>query len=190
MGGFPGRPGWYSTFPSSAATGKEPNLNARRSPSVHRVVVCGRGRLRAGRARPLRVCATARPGAAADGVHRHPRHRRLLHRKRRHPFIDKPAGASIANWIKTLEAVVADHQKDTIYIYGHAGPKFEATGGSADLLYMRDYLTALLEFVKGEMKAGKPRDVIVKITDPLKGFPDHGPLVERVFSAAYEELAG
>ncbi len=109
---------------------------------------------------------------------------------RRHPFIDKPAGASIANWIKTLEAVVADHRKDTIYIHGHAGPKFEATGGSADLLYMRDYLTALLEFVRGEMKAGKPRDVIVKITDPLKGFPDHGPLVERVLSAAYEELAG
>jgi cyclase len=109
---------------------------------------------------------------------------------RRHPYIDKPAGASIANWIKTLEAVVADHRKDTIYIYGHAGPQFEPTGGSADLLYMRDYLTALLGFVRGEMKAGKSRDVIVKITDPLRGFPDHGPLVERVLSSAYEELAG
>jgi cyclase len=109
---------------------------------------------------------------------------------RRHPFIDKPAGASIANWIKTLEAVVADHRKDTIYIYGHAGPKFEPTGGSADLLYMRDYLTALLEFVRGQIKAGKSRDVIVKIVDPLKGFPDHGPLVERVLSAACDELAG
>jgi glyoxylase-like metal-dependent hydrolase (beta-lactamase superfamily II) len=109
---------------------------------------------------------------------------------RRHPYIDKPAGASIANWIKTLEAVVADHKKDTIYIYGHAGPKFEPTGGSADLFYMRDYLTALLDFVRGEIKAGKSRDVIVKITDPLRGFPDHGPLVERVLSAAYDELAG
>jgi cyclase len=109
---------------------------------------------------------------------------------RRHPYIDKPAGASIANWIKTLEAVVADHKKDTIFIYGHAGPQFEPTGRSADLLYMRDYLTALLEFVRGEIKAGKSRDVIVTITDPLKGFPDHGPLVERVLSAAYQELAG
>jgi cyclase len=108
---------------------------------------------------------------------------------RRHPFIDNPAGASIANWIKTLEAVVADHRKDTIYIYGHAGPKFEPTGSGADLLYMRDYLTALLEFVRGEMKAGKSRDAIVKTTDLLRGFPDHGPLVERVLSAAYEELA-
>jgi len=109
---------------------------------------------------------------------------------RRHPYIDKPAGASIANWIKTLEAVVADHRKDTVYIFGHAGPKFEPTGGGADLLYMRDYLTALLEFVRGEIKAGKPKDVIVKIADPLKGFPDHGPLIERVLTAAYEELGG
>ena len=53
---------------------------------------------------------------------------------------------------------------------------------------MRDYLTALLEFVRGEIKAGKPKDVIVKITDPLKGFPDHGPLIERVLTPAYEEV--
>jgi glyoxylase-like metal-dependent hydrolase (beta-lactamase superfamily II) len=109
---------------------------------------------------------------------------------RRHPFIDRPAGASIANWITVLEGAAKDHGRDTIYIYGHAGPQFGATGGAADLAYMRDYLTALLEFVRGEMKAGKPRDVIVKIADPLKGFLDHGPLVERVLGAAYDELAG
>jgi glyoxylase-like metal-dependent hydrolase (beta-lactamase superfamily II) len=108
---------------------------------------------------------------------------------RRHPYIDRPAGASIASWIKILDAVVADHAKDTIYIFGHSGPTFEATGNSADLLYMRDYLTALLGFVRGEMKAGKSRDAIVRITDPLKGFPNHGPLVDRVLSAAYDELA-
>ncbi|HEY3383205.1 MAG TPA: MBL fold metallo-hydrolase [Vicinamibacterales bacterium] len=109
---------------------------------------------------------------------------------RRHPYIDKPAGASIANWVKALEATVADHGKDTIYVFGHAGPKYDVTGGSADLLYQRDYLIALLEFVRGERKSGKPRDAIVKITDPLKGFPDHGPLIERVLGAAYDELAG
>lgn len=107
---------------------------------------------------------------------------------RRHPYIDKPAGASIANWIKSLEATVADHSSDTIYLFGHSGPKFEPTGGGADLLYMRDYLTALLEFVRGEVKAGKTREAIVKIADPLRGFPDHGPLVERVLAAAYEEV--
>ena len=109
---------------------------------------------------------------------------------RSHPYIDKPSGASIANWIKSLEAVVADHPKGTVFIFGHAGPKFQPTGSGADLLYMRDYLTALLEFVRGEIKAGKTKETIVKITDPLKGFPDHGPLIARVLSAAYEELAG
>jgi glyoxylase-like metal-dependent hydrolase (beta-lactamase superfamily II) len=108
---------------------------------------------------------------------------------RRHPVIDRPAGASIANWIKVLEGTVADHDDGTIYIFGHAGPNFPATGGKGDLLYMRDYLTALLDLVRGEMKTGKPRDVIIKITDPLKGFPDHGPLIERVLTAAYDELA-
>src|ERR1035437_9371833 len=58
---------------------------------------------------------------------------------RRPPFIDRPGGASVASWIKILDAVVADHPKDTIYIFGHSGPTFEATGNSADLLYMRDY---------------------------------------------------
>jgi glyoxylase-like metal-dependent hydrolase (beta-lactamase superfamily II) len=109
---------------------------------------------------------------------------------RMHPFIDRPAGASIANWIKVLEGTVADHGNDTAYIFGHGSAKFGITGARADLLYMRDYLTALLEFVRGEIKAGKPKDVIVKIADPLKGFPDHGPLIERVLTPAYDELAG
>jgi len=107
---------------------------------------------------------------------------------RMHPFIDRPAGASIANWIKVLEGAVADHANDTTYIFGHGSAKFGITGTRADLLYMRDYLAALLEFVRSEIKAGKPKDVIVKITDPLKGFPDHGPLIERVLTPAYEEL--
>jgi cyclase len=107
---------------------------------------------------------------------------------RMHPFIDRPAGASIANWMKVLEGAVADHGNDTTFIFGHGSPKFGVTGARADLLYMRDYLTALLEFVRGEMKAGKPKEVIVRITDPLKGFPDHGPLIERVLTPAYEEL--
>ena len=107
---------------------------------------------------------------------------------RRHPVIDRPGGANITNWIKVLEGTVADHDRDTIFIFGHAGPAFLATGGQADLLYMRDYLTALLGFVRGEMKSGKSKDVIVKIAEPLPGFPDHGPLIPRVLTAAYEEL--
>lgn len=108
---------------------------------------------------------------------------------RRHPFIDRPGGASIANWMKVLDGTVADHDSGTIYIFGHANPAFQTTGGNADLLYMRDYLAALLDFVRGEMKAGKSRDDVSKIVEPLKGFADHGPLIARVLTAAYDELA-
>jgi glyoxylase-like metal-dependent hydrolase (beta-lactamase superfamily II) len=109
---------------------------------------------------------------------------------RRHPFIDRPGGASIAGWITVLEHTIKDHGADTIYVFGHAGPKFPVTGSRADLAYMRDYLTALTDYVGTAMKAGTSRDVIIKRTDVLKGFEDHGPLIERVLTAAYDELAG
>jgi len=54
--------------------------------------------------------------------------------------------------------------------------------------FMQSYLKALLEFVGDAIKAGKSRDAVVAIRTPLRGFPDHGPLVERVLSAAYDEL--
>lgn len=107
---------------------------------------------------------------------------------RRHPVIDRPGGASIAHWQVVLEGIVADHGADTIFIFGHANAAFKATGNRDDLLYHRDYLAALLDFVRGEIKAGKPREVVIKITEPLKNFPDHGPLIERVLTAAYDEL--
>ncbi|MBW7935308.1 MAG: MBL fold metallo-hydrolase, partial [Gemmatimonadaceae bacterium] len=103
---------------------------------------------------------------------------------------DRPGGSSIAGWAKVLEGVLRDHHGDTIYIFGHAGTNFPATGTRADLEVQRDYLVALLDYVRGEMKAGKSRDVIVKVVEPLKGFPDHGPLTERVLGSAYDELAG
>ena len=103
--------------------------------------------------------------------------------------IDRPGGSSIANWSTVLEGILRDHPSDTIYIFGHAGTNFPITGGRADLAVQRDYLAALLEYVRGEIKAGKPRDVIVKFAEPLKSFPDHGPLTERVLGAAFDELS-
>lgn len=107
---------------------------------------------------------------------------------RRHPVIDRPGGASIAHWIVVMEQVARAHSADTIYIFGHAGPAFGATGSRADLLYHRDYLAALLDFVRAQIATGAPRDTVIKITAPLPGFPEHGPLIERVLTAAYDEL--
>ena len=43
----------------------------------------------------------------------------LLFRER-HPRVDRPAGASIQNWIKILEKVAKDMPAETIFIAGHA----------------------------------------------------------------------
>ncbi len=39
-----------------------------------------------------------------------------------HSFMDRPAGASIANWITTLEQVADAHTSDTTYVFGHGNP--------------------------------------------------------------------
>ncbi len=107
---------------------------------------------------------------------------------RRHPYIDRPAGASIAGWMKVLEKTAQELSKETLYVFGHAGPGFEITGKREDLLYQRDYLAALLDFVRAGIKEGKTAEVITGVTEPLKGFKDHGPLIKRVLQAAWEEL--
>lgn len=107
-----------------------------------------------------------------------------------HPYIDRPAGASVANWIVSLERIAADHGRNTVYVFGHGSQRFGVTGARADLLYMRDYLSALMDFVRAEMKAGKTKDEIAKTVTPLAAFADHGPLIPRVLTAAYDELAG
>jgi cyclase len=108
---------------------------------------------------------------------------------RRHPFIDRPGGASIAGWISALERIARHHAGDTIFVFGHAAPKFNVTGSKDDLMVQRDYFTALLEYVRGEIKAGRSREELVKSSTVLKGFSDHGPLIERVLGAAYEEVS-
>jgi glyoxylase-like metal-dependent hydrolase (beta-lactamase superfamily II) len=107
---------------------------------------------------------------------------------RRHPFIDRPGGASIAGWITTLEQVMKAHGADTVYIFGHAGEKWKVDGTRAELAVQRDYLSALIDFTRVQMKAGRTRDEFIKTSTSLEGFPDHGPLIERVMTAAWDEL--
>lgn len=107
---------------------------------------------------------------------------------RRHPVVDRPAGASLANWITQLELITKVHNKDTVFIAGHAGASFPVTCAQADLLHMRDYITALLEFTSTQIKAGKMRDEVVAMKDVLTGFDAHGPLTAGPLGAAFDEL--
>jgi cyclase len=107
---------------------------------------------------------------------------------RRQPVVDPPAGASLKNWVSVLEKAAADHANDTVYIFGHAGMNQPVTGSRADLMVFRDFLTALLTFVQGEIKSGKTKEQIVAIQTPLPGFDSHGALGAAVLTAAYDEL--
>ena len=107
---------------------------------------------------------------------------------RAHPVIDRTNGASIANWTKVLQKVASDLPADTLYIFGHAGQNRPVTGSRADLHHHATYLAALLEYVRGQVKAGKTRDQVVASTDVIKGFEDYGPLVSRPLGPAYDEV--
>ena len=104
----------------------------------------------------------------------------------RNPRADRPAGASVRNWIPVLENTVKDHGADTIYVFGHSKVGERVTGSRADLMSLRDYFTALLDFAQKELKAGKSQDEIVK-AKAIPGFESwEGTPV--ALEAAYQEL--
>ena len=72
----------------------------------------------------------------------------------RHPRVDRPSGASIKNWLVTLENTVKDHNADTLYIFGHSKVGAPVTGSSKDLLALRDYFSAMLAYVQKGMRQG------------------------------------
>ncbi len=107
---------------------------------------------------------------------------------RAHPVIDLVNGGSIKGWIAVLEKVASDHAADTIFIFGHAGTGQPVTGDRANLRYHAQYLGALLDYVGGEVKAGKTREQVVASTALLRGFEDYGPLIPRPLGPAFDEV--
>jgi cyclase len=88
------------------------------------------------------------------------------------PFIDRPGGASIGNWVDLLETVYGDYSDETVFVFGHGGPNHGVVGTREDLLVMRDFLSGLLEYVQSGLAAGESVDVMAEI-DRLPDFPDH-----------------
>ena len=102
----------------------------------------------------------------------------------RHPRVDRPSGASIRNWLTTLERVVKDHNNDTIYIFGHSKVGAPVTGSGKDLLTLRDYFSSMLDYVQKGISAGKSAEEIVKGSVP--GFADSEGMPQ--LQVAYDEL--
>jgi glyoxylase-like metal-dependent hydrolase (beta-lactamase superfamily II) len=110
----------------------------------------------------------------------------------RHPVVDRAAGASLRNWVKVLEAAPKDHDADTVYIFGHANTGLPVTGSVKDLAMFHDYIAALLAFVETQVKAGKSRDEVLAMREPLRGFESFGRFgtagPRDPLTCAYEEV--
>jgi cyclase len=109
---------------------------------------------------------------------------------RRVPGFDRAGGCVITAWAAVLERVARDHNTDTIYIFGHAKAGLPPTGSRAELRRQRDFLAALLDRVRGDIKAGRARDEVVGMTTELKGFAEYGALTGRALGAAWDEISG
>jgi cyclase len=117
---------------------------------------------------------------------------------RTYPVTDRPGGCSLRGWIQALEDCAQRYPADAIYLFGHgnakykpADPKFGVTGQRADLLVLRDYLSAILLHVQKEIAAGKKKEEVIAMEN-FPGFPDfHSALPNRLGSnlgVAWDEL--
>ncbi len=107
---------------------------------------------------------------------------------RRHPYVDKSAGAHMGNWIKVLDKAVSTFDSKTQFICGHSGEGYDVVAKADDLKAFGDYLGAVLQFVDGEIKAGKSKEDILK-NKALPGDSQwKGEGFNRPLEAAYTEL--
>jgi cyclase len=107
---------------------------------------------------------------------------------RRHPYIDRPGGANIANWITVLEKTVTTFNDDTKFICGHCHKDYTVEITKADISAFANYLKNVLNFVSAEIKAGKTKAAIFKATEIPGSEEWKGDGIERPLTAAYEEL--
>ena len=112
--------------------------------------------------------------------------------RRVHPRVDGPAGASVVNWHGILQKLIAAHDNDTAFVFGH-GKDGIVLGKKADVEYFRNYLAAALDHVRGGIKAGQSKEEIAKAS-ALKGFEDVMQVNPRislagVLDSAFDELA-
>ena len=110
----------------------------------------------------------------------------------RHPFIDRPAGANIQNWAKTIETIAADMPDDTRFIAGHAKDGLPVVVGRKELLRLRDYFDAVLAHVRRGLAQKKSREEIASL-ESLAGFEGYQSSPPRltlatVLGVAYDEL--
>jgi cyclase len=109
---------------------------------------------------------------------------------RGYPNVDAPAGASVHGWILVLEKMAPAYPADALYVYGHAEAGHPFIGTRPDLLYQRDYFTAVIEMAQKARKEGRSRDELAKV-EVLPRFEHFGGTKTRLglaLTIAYDEL--
>jgi cyclase len=109
-----------------------------------------------------------------------------------HPYIDRPGGGSVRNWMKSLDTIAKEMPSDVIYIAGHAKTGVPVTADRGALLKQRDYFDAVLTHVTQGIARHASRDEITSLTS-LPGFEDlqsSPPRFTLAFAlgVAYDEL--
>ncbi len=108
---------------------------------------------------------------------------------KRHPFVDRSAGANMRSWISALDKIQKIGNKDTIYIFGHSLNEGEETGSAEDLKKFADYLDKVVVFAGTEFKKGTTKEEFIKNT-AIPGVTEwSGQGIERPLTAAYEEVS-
>ncbi len=110
---------------------------------------------------------------------------------RGYPNVDAPAGASVHGWIQVLEKMAPAYPADALYVYGHAEAGHPFIGTRPDLLYQRDYFTAVIETARRARREGKAKDELAKV-EVLPRFEHFGGIKARLglaLTIAYDELA-
>ncbi len=110
-----------------------------------------------------------------------------------HPRVDRASGASIQNWITTIDTVTKEMSAETIFIAGHARPGLAVTTGQKELLRLRNYFDAALTYVRQGIAKGQSKEEIAKL-EILPGFESYqgsGTILTLagVLGVAYDELS-
>ena len=87
---------------------------------------------------------------------------------------------------------MAKRHSDATFIFGHGKQGQPVTGPAKELLYFRDYLSAVLQHVRKGIAAKQSKEEIAKATE-LPGFPEHASsgtalTLAGVLGSAYDEL--
>lgn len=107
---------------------------------------------------------------------------------RRHPYVDRSAGANMKSWIQVLDKALSTFPKNTRYVFGHSGTGYDIVGTAADVKAFQQYLQNTLRFVEEQISAGKTKEDILKATFIPGSEEWKGDGIQRPLTAAWEEL--